>query len=157
MILEDPRRGSQEFAPDFHLTSAQGQEFSLQGLSGRVVVMDFWATWCPSCRESVPELKDLTRKYPSDRLVLISISADEDENSWKEFIAKKKMDWPQYRDSDRTIMRAFGVHSFPTYLVMDGEGIIRQRIVGLNPRETVVHRLKETLWSMPQLEGVARK
>ena len=119
--------------------------------------MDFWATWCPSCRESVPELKDLTRKYPSDRLVLISISADEDENSWKEFIAKKKMDWPQYHDSDRTIMRAFGVHSFPTYLVMDGEGIIRQRIVGLNPRETVVHRLKETLRSMPQLEGVARK
>jgi thiol-disulfide isomerase/thioredoxin len=126
-------------------------------LSGRVVVMDFWATWCPPCRESVPELKDLTRKYPSDRLVLISISADEDENSWKEFVAKKKMDWPQYRDSDRAIMRAFGVHSFPTYLVMDGDGIIRQRIMGLNPRETVVHRLKETLLSMPQLEGVARK
>jgi hypothetical protein len=55
------------------------------------------------------------------------------------------------------VRRAFQVESFPTYLVIDGDGIIKQRIVGLNPQETVVHRLKATLAGMPQLEGAAGK
>ena len=135
----------------------QGQQLSLQQLAGRVLVMDFWATWCPPCRESVPELKELTRKYPTEKLVLISVSADKDENAWRDFVAKKKMDWAQYRDSDHKILEAFGIHGFPTYLVIDGDGVIKERITGLNPQETVVHRLKATLGQMPQLEGVARK
>jgi thiol-disulfide isomerase/thioredoxin len=156
-LLAHPERGREEIAPDFQLTTLQGQPLSLQGLAGRVVVMDFWATWCPPCRESVPELKELTRKYPTEKLVLISVSADKDENQWKEFVGKKKMDWAQYRDPQGQILESFGIHSFPTYLVIDGEGVIRERIHGLNPQESVVHRLKEVLGKMPQLEGEARK
>jgi thiol-disulfide isomerase/thioredoxin len=119
--------------------------------------MDFWATWCPPCRASVPELKELTKKYPVEKLVLISVSADKDEGAWREFVAKKKMDWAQYRDGDDKVLKSFGIHSFPTYLVIDGDGIIRQRLTGLNPQQTVVHRLKDTLAQMPQLEGEVRK
>jgi len=158
LFLADPRRGREEFAPDFELTTQQGQMISLKQLSGRIVVMDFWATWCPPCRESVPELKDLSRKYPSEKLMLISVSADSDEQAWRNFIAKRNMDWAQYRDADHRVLEAFHIRSFPTYLVIDGDGIVKQRIVGLNPRETVVHRLKATLEHMPQLEGeVGRK
>ncbi|HTS34255.1 MAG TPA: redoxin family protein [Candidatus Solibacter sp.] len=156
-LLAKPERGREESAPDFQLTTMRGQQLSLQALAGHVVVMDFWATWCPPCRESVPELRDLTRKYPAEKLVLISVSADKDENAWREFVAKKKMDWAQYRDSDGKILEAFGIHSFPTYLVIDGDGMIKERIHGLNPQETVVHRLKAVLGQMPQLEGEARK
>jgi thiol-disulfide isomerase/thioredoxin len=156
-LMANPKRGREEFAPEFHLTTMQGQEMSLQALAGRVVVMDFWATWCPPCRESVPELKELTKKYPADKLVLISVSADKNENEWREFVAKKKMDWAQYRDSNGKILHAFDIHSFPTYLVIDGDGAIKERIHGLDPQESVVHRLKETLGQMPQLEGEARK
>lgn len=158
LFLADPRRGREEFAPDFELTTQQGQVISLRQLSGRIVVMDFWATWCPPCRESVPELKDLSRKYPSEKLMLVSVSADNDEQAWRNFVAKRNMDWAQYRDADHRVLEAFHVRSFPTYLVIDGEGIVKQRIVGLNPRETVVHRLKATLEHMPQLEGeIGRK
>jgi thioredoxin-like negative regulator of GroEL len=156
-LIADPRRGREELAPDFELTTMQGQQLSLQQLAGRVVVMDFWATWCPPCRESVPELKALTRKYPTEKLVLISVSGDKDENAWRDFVAKKKMDWAQYRDSNHKILDAFGIQAFPTYLVIDGEGVIRERITGLNPQETVVYRLKATLGQMPQLEGEAGK
>ena len=89
--------------------------------------------------------------------MLISVSADDDENAWREFVAHKKMDWAQYRDADKTIRSAFGIHAFPTYLVIDGDGIIKQRISGLDPQESVVHRLKATLAQMPQLEGETRK
>jgi thiol-disulfide isomerase/thioredoxin len=157
LMLADPRRGREEFAPEFEVNTMQGQRVSLKQLAGRVVVLDFWATWCPPCRESVPELKDLAKKYPTEKLMLISVSADDDENAWREFVANKKMDWAQYRDADQRIRTAFGIHAFPTYLVIDGEGIIKQRITGLNPQETVVHRLKATLGQMPQLEGEVRK
>ena len=157
LVMADPRRARSEFAPDFHLTTLQGQPFSLAQASGKVLVMDFWATWCPPCRESVPELKDLTGKYASDKLVLISVSADEDDQAWRDFVGRKKMDWMQYRDADHTILHAFGIHGFPTYLVITGDGIVKRRIVGMNPQQTIVHRLKETLQSMPELEGVERK
>ncbi len=156
-LLARPERGREEIAPDFQLTTLQGQQLSMQGLTGRVVVMDFWATWCSPCRQSVPELKELTRKYPTEKLVLISVSADSDEGAWREFVAKKKMDWAQYRDPEGRILESFGIHSFPTYLVIDGEGVIKERIKGLNPQETVVHRLRDVLGKMPQLEGEARK
>jgi thiol-disulfide isomerase/thioredoxin/Tfp pilus assembly protein PilF len=157
LLLADPRRAREIFAPEFVFTSLQGESISLKELSGKVVVLDFWATWCPPCLESVPELNELTKKYPSEKLAVISISADENENQWKDFVAKKNMSWPQYRDADGRVRRAFQVESFPTYLVIDGDGIIKQRIVGLNPQETVVQRLKATLAAMPQLEGAAGK
>src|SRR5262249_30516641 len=153
----NPRRGREEFAPAFSLTTLQGQSMSLKDLGGRIVVIDFWATWCPPCRESVPELKEVVRKNPSDKLVLISVSADDYEQAWRNFIARKNMDWPQYRDSNKKIRESFHVNAFPTYLVIDGDGMVRQRIVGLNPQQSVVTRLKETLARMPQLEDVAEK
>jgi len=119
--------------------------------------MDFWATWCPPCRESVPERKALTRKYSNDKLVLVSVSADSDDKTWREFEGKKNMDWAQYGDSDHKVLDKFGVHAFPTYLVITGDGVIKQRIVGMNPQQTIVHRLKETLASMPELEGAVNK
>ena len=152
MLIADPRRGRMAFAPEFHFTTMQGQDVSLKQLAGRVVVLDFWATWCPPCRASVPELKELTKKYPNEKLALISISADTDEKAWQEFVAKKEMNWQQYRDVDSRIRESFGVQSFPTYLVIDREGIIRERIVGMNERDSIVHRLKSTLASLSELK-----
>jgi hypothetical protein len=63
------------------------------------------------------------------------------------------MDWPQFRDTDHKILDSFSVRAFPTYLVIDGEGIIRKRIVGMNPQESIVHRLKEMLASMSSLQS----
>jgi thiol-disulfide isomerase/thioredoxin len=125
-----------------------GQDISLSQFAGKIVVMDFWATWCPPCRESVPELQALTRKYSRDKLVLISFSADNEEQPWRDFIAKKNMDWPQYWDRDGRIRREFSVNAFPTYLVIDPDGFIHQRIVGLNPQQSVVARLKDAVHAM---------
>ena len=152
-MISNPRRARQDYAPEFHLTTLQGEDISLEQLAGKIVVLDFWATWCPPCRASVPDLKDLEKKYSHDQLTLISISADEDEAKWRDFVAKQKMDWHQFWDHDGEIRRSFGVNSFPTYIVINEEGIITQRIVGENPQQSVAYRLKAVLASNSKLNA----
>ena len=151
LMLADPRRAGQELAPNFRLTTIQGQDLSLKQFAGKIVVLDFWATWCPPCRQSVPELRDLTRKYDPSKLVLISISVDDDESAWRQFITQQKMIWPQYRDADKRLVNAFTVRAYPTYLVIDGDGVITDRIIGANPQESVVNQLVAILKTLPQL------
>jgi peroxiredoxin/Tfp pilus assembly protein PilF len=148
-LIADPRRVGQSFAPDFSVKTVQGNTYTLKDLSGKIVVLDFWATWCQPCRASVSDLRDLRKKYSNDQLVLISLSADDDAQKWKDFIEKKQMDWPQVLDSEHEMRTLFGVHAFPTYVIIDGDGF-EQEIVGENPQESVVYRLKATLQSMAQ-------
>jgi hypothetical protein len=66
----------------------------------------------------------------------------------REFVEKKKMDWLQYRDADDHVVRAMGIHAFPTYVVIDPEGVIRERIVGENPQQSISGKLKDKLQKM---------
>jgi peroxiredoxin len=144
-VLADPRRARERFAPEFSVRTSAGDTLTLSSLKGKYVVLDFWATWCQPCVFSVGELKALTRKYSGDKLVLVSISADMDEARWHTFVTEKDMDWAQYWDGDHELRRKFGVREFPTYILIDPEGIIRERMVGQDPHATVVSRLKKAL------------
>lgn len=130
-MIKDPRRARENFAPDFAFTSSEGEHITLDDLHGKVVLLDFWGTWCPPCVESVPELRSLQKRYAKEpNFVIIGISSDSDEEEWREFTVKNKMIWPQYRDHDRRIQRAFGIRAFPTYILIDHEGIVRFSSIG---------------------------
>lgn len=130
-MVENPRRARENYAPDFSFTSSDGEHIALDDLRGKVVVLDFWGTWCPPCVDSVPELRSLHKRYSKEpSFLLIGISSDGDEDAWREFTAKNKMIWPQYRDRDRRIQRSFGINAFPTYIVIDHEGIVRFQSIG---------------------------
>ena len=132
-LSDNPRRARENFAPEFSFTSSEGEHVTLEDLKGKVVLLDFWATWCPPCVESVPELRNLHKKYSKEpSFVLLGISSDRDDEVWREFTSKNKMIWPQYRDKDRRIQRSFGVHAFPTYILIDHEGIVRFQTVGMS-------------------------
>jgi len=152
LYMEQPRLATLETPPPFSVTTIDGKSVSLQSLRGRVVVLDFWATWCPPCRESVPDLRELTQKYPSDKLTVLSISNDEKEQTARDYIAKHGMTWPQYFDKDKNITKLFGVGYFPTYIVIGPEGEIEHRIVGENPQQRIVTQLKKSLEEMFALE-----
>ena len=132
-MVANPRRARENFAPDFSFTSSEGEHIALDDLRGKVVLLDFWGTWCPPCVASVPELRSLHKRYSkSGSFVVLGISSDGDEDAWREFTAKNNMIWPQYRDRDRRIQSAFGVRAFPTYILIDHEGIVKFMSSGLS-------------------------
>jgi thiol-disulfide isomerase/thioredoxin len=147
-VLANPRSVREPIAPDFAVMCEGGQKITSEELVGKIVVIDFWATWCPSCRAALPEMKELVRNYPSDKLVIISSSADVDQNAWRDYINKKEMTWPQFLDSNQYLTTTFNVHAFPTYIIIDGDGIIRKRIVGTDPQKSLAFQLKAELNSI---------
>jgi thiol-disulfide isomerase/thioredoxin len=148
-----PGRARGNYAPDFHLSTAQGDEISLASLKGKIAVLDFWATWCPPCREALPDLKDLVKKYPPDRFALISVSVDQDEAAWRDYVEKKKMTWLQYHDIKSELYHTFDLHVIPTYIVIAGDGSIIERVQGTDPQQSISYRLKNILANRPELNA----
>lgn len=129
-FIENPRRARENYAPDFSLTTAQGEYLSNEELAGKIVVLDFWATWCQPCVAAVSSLRNMNKKFNGQPFVMISVSSDSDDDKWRAFVDKQKMIWPQHLDRDRKVHRAFSVRAWPTYVVVDHEGIVRFRTVG---------------------------
>lgn len=142
-LLAHPTRLRATFAPDFKITTADGKTISLDQFAGKYVVLDFWATWCPPCVASMGDLRALHKKY-ADRLVLISISDDEDHDAWQHFLSanEHKLDWPQFFDMNHRIGSLYGINKMPTYVVIDEEGAIVQRVIGVNSKVSVFSQLK---------------
>lgn len=126
-----PVRAREPLAPDFSFITLEHQNVTSAGLRGKVVLLDFWGTWCPPCRESVPMLRDLNKKYTGKSFQLVGISSDQDEDAWRTFIQKQRMNWLEYIDLSGNVLEAFNVESYPTYIVLDKDGVIRFRQAGL--------------------------
>lgn len=130
-LIENPRRARENYAPDFSITTAEGEYLALDDLHGKVVLLDFWGTWCPPCVASVGSMRELHKRYAKESsFVMIAVSVNDEEDTWRAFTAKNQMVWPQYLDRDHKLQRAFGIRAFPTYLIIDHEGIVRFRSSG---------------------------
>jgi len=129
-FIASPIRAREPFAPDFSFTTLEHQNASNAALRGKVVLLDFWGTWCPPCRESVPTLRDLNKKYVGKPFQLVGISSDDDEDVWRTFIESQHMDWWEYIDTSENVLKAFKIESFPTYVLLDKDGVIRFRQSG---------------------------
>ncbi len=108
---------------------------------GKVVLLDFWASWCGPCRRSLPSLKRLQAVYGSADFVLISVSEDDDESAWRSFVSGNQMNWTQRWDSDSTVQSKFGVSALPTYILIGRDGAVVQTFVGEARAETIVERI----------------
>jgi thiol-disulfide isomerase/thioredoxin len=119
-------------APPFAATTIDGQQISLDSFAGKVVLIDFWATWCGPCREALPHMKQIAQRFQGQPLVIISVSLDQDEGKWKDFVAKNQMTWLQARDGGFTgpISREFEVDAIPATFTIDADGVLEDQHVG---------------------------
>jgi thiol-disulfide isomerase/thioredoxin len=131
-FADHPELARARVAPNFRMTTLDGQNVTLESLTGKVVLIDFWATWCGPCREALPHVREIAKKFQGQPFVVISISLDKDDAKWKDFVAKNEMTWLQYRDgtSDGPVAKLFGVHSIPATFTIDADGVLQDQHVG---------------------------
>jgi thiol-disulfide isomerase/thioredoxin/predicted negative regulator of RcsB-dependent stress response len=147
-LIEEPRRARESFAPDFSFTSKQGEFITLEDLKGKTVVLDFWGTWCKPCLMATPDIVKLNKKFSEQGVVFIGVAVNDQEAPWAAYVDKNKMDWPQFFDKTRKIATPFGVVAYPTYIVIDGDGIVRARQSGYSQMQTaswIEDQIKRTL------------
>jgi thiol-disulfide isomerase/thioredoxin len=125
-LLKDPAA-----LADFTLTDLNGRSISSADLRGKVVLVNFWATWCPPCRAEIPDLIKLQDKY-RDKLVVLGISEDEvPPDEVKAFVAEQKMNYPVAMTTPALAKIFRGVSALPTTFVIDRDGKLQQRHVGM--------------------------
>ncbi len=130
--ISNPELARARMAPAFAVTTLDGQHISMDDLQGKVVLLDFWATWCGPCREALPHLRNIAKKFEGQPLVVLSVSLDANEEQWKKFVAENAMTWAQYRDGGFTspISKLFGVTAIPHTFTIDAEGVLQDEHIG---------------------------
>ncbi|WP_254059495.1 redoxin family protein [Granulicella sp. L46] len=129
-FADDPELATHKMAPPFEVTAMDGTKFNLDSMGGRVVLIDFWATWCGPCNRELPHMKKIAKEFANDPLVIISVSWDSDEAKWKDFVAKNEMTWVQYRDTDHSLSTEFGINAIPHYFTIDSDGVLTAEMLG---------------------------
>lgn len=129
-------------APDFELETLDGSPVSLRGLRGRVVIVNFWATWCGPCRVEMPDLEARAVRFP-DRLTVLGVNFDETPAEVAAFRDEVGVTFPLLLDPGAKVQRLYRVLGYPTTYFVDQDGIIRIQHIGLMTSDQIDGYLKE--------------
>ena len=126
-------------APDFALTDLSGTELSLSDYEGKVLFLNFWATWCPPCRAEIPDFIDVYDKYKDMGMAIVGISVDQiSAKKVGEFVEKNKMNYPVAMATKKLFQDYPSPSAIPTTIVIDGMGKIRHKKVGLMSKQELI-------------------
>ena len=117
-------------APDFTVKDLEGKDLKLSTLKGSVVLVNFWATWCPPCKEEIPSMIKLNKAMTGKAFRMLAISIDEDGKDAVENYFKGSKDLPTYLDTNGETAQLYGTTGVPETYIVDKQGIIRKKIVG---------------------------
>lgn len=117
-------------APDFVLTSFDGQRIQLSDYRGRIVVLNFWATWCPPCRVEAPVLQRAAERLDAEGVTILGIDVWDEQAAAIQFLNETGITYPNAEDATRLIPVEFGVTGLPETFVIDRRGVLVRRWVG---------------------------
>ncbi len=118
-------------APDFQLTDLGGTTRTLSGLRGSVVVLNFWATWCPECLIEIDSLSAFAEKYGKRGVVVLSVSVDKNEAALRDFLAGHPVRFPVMIDREGDVfVRKYTIRGLPATIIIDRQGVIAARMLG---------------------------
>jgi len=128
---------------DFSLHDLSGNNVRLSDFSGKVVLLNFWATWCPPCRAEIPQLESLYKEYKDKGLVVLGVDLQEAPAGVRDFVSKNKMTYPVLLDTSGQIGGSYGVRSIPTTYLVDKQGNVTSGTLG--SRDWVTPSMKALL------------
>jgi thiol-disulfide isomerase/thioredoxin len=126
-----PKQAIGAAAPETVGRDLDGKEIKLSDLKGKVVVLDFWATWCPPCRAMIPHTNQLFEKMKGKPVVIVSVSADNKQEDLTKFLKTNKMPWTHWFDGPNgSVGQLWGIRAYPTIYVIDHKGVVRHHQEG---------------------------
>ena len=138
-----------ELAPDFTLKTLDGEStLSLSDYSGKVVYIDFWASWCGPCRRAFPEVKALYSEYGPEGLEVLAVSLDRKTPPAIKFFDEQKVTFPGLHDDQGKVAAVYGVQSIPMAVIIGPDGKIAMKMIGFDPRK--LPEIKETIEGLLQ-------
>ena len=130
----DTRAGTEKNAmikaPDFTLKDIYGKTLSLSSLKGKVVLINFWATWCPPCKAEMPSMNKIYLDMRAQGFEIIAVSTDNSLSTVKDFLGRNRLDFPVLFDEDKAVARQYHVFSMPTTFLIDRNGMIVEKFYG---------------------------
>jgi peroxiredoxin len=147
------KKASQQpgLAPDFTLPSTNGNNVHLSDFHGKVVLLDFWATWCPPCRQAIPHLTELQERLGAKGFQALGLSLDESRDDLRSFVSETPVNYPILRADDSTRAAYGGVSAIPQVFLVDRKGKIRERYQGFTPE--IGNKIKAAVESLLKEEG----
>lgn len=120
-------------APGFALPDLTQKEVQLESYKGKVVYLDFWASWCVPCRKTFPWMNEMQKKYSAEGLEIIAVSVDKNRAEAEKFLAKYPAEFGILHDGERKVTKLYKVKGVPTSYLIDREGNIRSATLGTSP------------------------
>ena len=117
-------------APNFKIVSDRGRTFTRDDFGGKLLVLNFWASWCPPCLEETPSLNTLQQAIAAKGGVVLGISVDEDRDAYEKFLGDNHVVFPTYRDATKKTATDYGTSMFPETYLIDRQGRLARKIVG---------------------------
>ncbi len=114
-------------APDFEIRADTGRLLTRDTYKGRVLVLNFWATWCPPCIAELPSLSAMSRQLEGSSVAVLAISVDRNEAAYRQFLQRANVSFETARDPEGSISAEYGTFKFPETFVIDQEGRVRQK------------------------------
>jgi cytochrome c biogenesis protein CcmG/thiol:disulfide interchange protein DsbE len=144
-----PRTSGLRPAPDFSLTDLSGQNFRLSDYRGKVVILDFWATWCDPCKQEIPHFIEMQNRYASQGLQVLGVSMDDDEPPVRQFRQQFKMNYPVALGNAKLADQYGGILGLPITFVIDRNGRITARHVGATDASVIEAEIRKLLAQPP--------
>ena len=126
-------------APDFHVTTDRGKNVTVQNFGGKLLVLNFWATWCPPCVEEIPGLNELATQLGPKGLVILGVSVDKDEQIYRSFLTRSPLAYQTARDPEEKINLKYGTIQYPESYLIDRNGKVIEKFISSQP------------WDSPQM------
>jgi cytochrome c biogenesis protein CcmG, thiol:disulfide interchange protein DsbE len=116
-------------APNFSITSDNGKTITARDFGGKLLLLNFWATWCPPCIEEIPGLNEMARELGPKGLVILGVSVDKDEAVYKQFLAKNPLAYLTARDPAENINLKYGTIQYPESYLIDRNGKVLEKYI----------------------------
>jgi len=118
-----------DIAPDFKIAADDGKTFTPENFGGKLLVLNFWASWCPPCVEETPSLEQFAREFSSQGVVVLGVSIDRNENLYKKFIQRYGISFETARDPESNISSSYGTFQIPESYVIDRNGRVLEKVI----------------------------